>query len=215
MLPPTLWVEIVIAGFVYLVAGVFLILNRAGIYDFEFMKGVKDYIGLISLIIVFASYILGLLMHRLIQGFLLSVINTVLKKMKIDFNVLGDAKPEYDQMNFVLQQYGSQYLHREIDLQYSAFALFTSLIVSLPALGIALSMWLSHTVAKDWASTVLYVCFVLAFLFFVVDIRQRKRFNGIRDEAFKELMKLHKKNLDEKTKKQRCARKGGEANSMA
>ncbi|MBK9928029.1 MAG: hypothetical protein IPP66_22390 [Anaerolineales bacterium] len=194
----------------YLLASVFLIMNKGEIYDFEFMKNMKDYIGLISLLIVFASYILGLLMHRLIQGFLLSVINTILKKLNIDFNVLGDAKPEYDQMNFVLQQYGSQYLHREIDLQYSAFALFTSLIVSLPTLGIALSMWLSHTVAKDWASTALYICFVLAFLFFVVDIRQRRRFNGIRDAAFKELMKLHEKNLDEKGTKQRRARKGVE-----
>jgi len=209
MLPPTLWVEIIIAGFVYLLASVFLILNKAEIYNFQFLEGAKDYVALISLLIIFVSYILGLLMHRLIQGFLLRTVNTVLKKVGIDFNVLGDAKPEYDQMNFVLQQYGSQYLHREIDLQYSAFALFTSLIVSLPILGIALSMWLSHTAAKDWASTVLYICFILAFLFFVVDIRQRKRFNGIRDEAFKELMKLHKKNLGEKTK-QRREKKGVE-----
>ena len=210
MLPPTLWVEIIIAGFVYLLAGTFLVLNKANVYNFRFLESAEDYVALISLLIVFASYILGLLMHRLIQGFLLSVINTILKKLNIDFNVLGDAKPEYDQMNFVLQQYGSQYLHREIDLQYSAFALFTSLVVSLPILGVSLSMWLSHTAANDWASTVLYICFILAFLFFIVDIRQRKRFNGIRDEAFKELMKLHKKNLGEETKKQRSVKKGVE-----
>lgn len=195
MLPPTLWVEIIIAGFVYLLAATFFILNEAGIYNLQFMNDAKDFIGLVSLLAIFASYILGMLMHRLLQFPVLYLINLALKKLKVNFNVLGDSKPNFQKMNFVLQQYGSQYLHREIDLQYGAFALFTSLIVSLPLLGIALSRWLSHTTAKDWSSITLTICLVLAFLFFIIDIRQRKNFNGIRDEAFKELEKIHKKTL--------------------
>ncbi|MBI3168044.1 MAG: hypothetical protein HYZ22_06170 [Chloroflexi bacterium] len=197
MLPPTLWVEIIIAGFVYLLAAVFFILNKAGIYNLQFMNDAKDYIGLVSLLAIFASYVLGMLMHRLLQFPVLYLINLALKKLKVNFNVLGDSKPNFQKMNFLLQQYGSQYLHREIDLQYGAFALFTSLIVSLPLLGIALSNWLRHTAATEWSSTTLNICFVLAFLFFIIDIRQRKNFNGIRDEAFKELEKIHKKTLSE------------------
>lgn len=42
MLPPTLWVEIIIAGFVYLVAVTFLILNKAGVSDLQFLADLKE-----------------------------------------------------------------------------------------------------------------------------------------------------------------------------
>lgn len=195
MLPPTLWVEMIIAGFVYLLTGVFFLLNRAQIYDFQFMTALKDYIGLVSLLVIFVSYALGMLMHRLIQMFVLRPLNVLLRKMKIDFNVLGDVRPDYYLMNFILYQYGAQYLQREIDLQFSAFALFMSLIFSVPLLGISLASWLSNTTAKDWTSVVLSIAFVFSFLFLIAAHRQRKHFNGIRDVAFDELMKIHNKTL--------------------
>lgn len=198
MLPPTLWVEIVIAGFIYLLAGIFFILNGAHIYDFQFMASLKDYVGLASVAIVFISYALGMLMHRLIQMFILRPLNTLLQKMKINFNLIGDVKSNYYLINFVLYQYGSEYLHREIDIQFGTFALFSSLIVSLPILGLSLFLWLSNTMAKSWASTALIICIVFSVLFFIANIRQRKHFNGLRDEAFVELMKLHKKAINGK-----------------
>lgn len=203
MLPPTLWVEIIIAGFVYLLAGFFLILTKMDLSSLKDLAELKDFAALISIFVIFASYVLGLLAHRLLQLVLLTIIDPLLKWLGIKFNVIGDTRKDFFSMNFVLQQYGSQYLHREIDLQYSAFALFSSLIISLPLLGWSLSQWLIHINAPAWASdTALWTCFFLAFAFFIVDIRQRKNFNGIRDEAFKELMKIHKKNLGSRKKEQ-------------
>lgn len=199
MLPPTLWVEIIIAGFVYLVAVTFLILNKAGVSDLQFLADLKDLTALATILIVFASYILGLLTHRLLQLVLLVIIDPLLKLMGIKFNVIGDTRKDFFSMNFVLQQYGSQFLHREIDLQYSAFALFSSLVVSLPLLGWSLSRWLITARAPDWASpTAFWTGIILSGAFLIVNIRQRKNFNGIRDEAFKELMKIHRKNLGSK-----------------
>ncbi len=195
MLPPTLWAEIIIAGFVYLLAVVFFILNKAGIYDFQFMASLSDYVSLITLISIFVSYIIGLLTHRLIQLLILFPVNRLFQKSGNKFNFIGDAKPDFYTNSFVLYQYGSPALHREIDLQYSAFALFTSLVFSLPILGTSLYLWLGHTPSKEWAFPVLLTCIILAGLFLLVDFRQREKFNDIRDEAFKELMKIHKKNL--------------------
>lgn len=199
MLPPTLWVEIIIAGFVYLLAGFFLVLTKAEVPDLKFLADWKDLTALISILIIFVSYILGLLAHRLLQLALLLIVAPLLKLLGIKFNVIGDTRKDFFSMNFVLQQYGSQFLHREIDLQYGAFALFSSLIVSLPLLGWSLSRWLINAHAPVWASaSAFWTCIFLAGAFFIVNIRQRKNFNGIRDEAFKELMKIHKKNLGNK-----------------
>jgi hypothetical protein len=198
MLPPTLWVEIIIAGFVYLIAGIFFILNSAQIYNFQFMGVLRDYVALITLIAVFVSYILGMLMHRIIQMIILRPLNAFLQKIRVNFNIVGDAKPNYYSMSFILYQYGSQYLQREIDIQYSAFALFTSLVVSIPILGVSLSRWLSNTSASRWSPYILLISLVFSVLFFIAAARQRKHFNGIRDEAFTELMKFHKRNLGSK-----------------
>ena len=202
MLPPTLWVEIIIAGFVYLLAGFFLILTRMDSSSLMNLGVLKDYAALVSILVIFASYVLGLLAHRLLQLALLTVVDPLLKLLGIKFNVIGDTRKDFFSMNFVLQQYGSQFLHREIDLQYSAFALFSSLIISLPLLGWSLSEWLIKIKAPAWASdTALWTCVLLAVAFFIVNIRQRRNFNGIRDEAFKELMKIHKKNLNDGKRK--------------
>ncbi|MCB9110660.1 MAG: hypothetical protein H6634_05380 [Anaerolineales bacterium] len=210
MLPPTLWVEIIIAGFVYLLAGFFFILTKAGPpYNLDFLANWKDISAIVSIIIVFTSYILGLLAHRLLQFILLYVVEPIIKKLNIKFNVIGDARKDYFSLNFILHQYGSQYLHREIDLQYSAFALFSSLIFSLPLLGWSLSRWLLQTNNSEWSSWALWICIGLAAASLLVNFRQRKNFNGIRDEAFRELMKLHKKNLGEKTKKKHSMKKSG------
>lgn len=197
MVPPTLWVEIIIAGFVYLLAFFFFVLNKAGIYDFGFMPPLADFVGLISLLVVFASYIFGFLMHRLVQIVILNIVAKLLGKLGFDFNLLGDAKPGFYRDSFALYQYGSPALHREIDLQYSAFALFTSLVFSLPLLGASLFFWLGHTDVKDWALSVLLTCIGLSILSLLVNIRQRERFNRIRDAAFKELRDIHQKNLRE------------------
>lgn len=195
----TLWVEITIAGFVYLLAGIFLTLNAAHVYDLQQLPtGWKDYLSVLSVLGVFVSYVLGILMHRLIQILILRPLNTLLQKLKLNFNVIGDVKPDYYLNNFVLYQYGSQYLHRELDIQFSTFALFTSLIISLPILGISLFLWLSQTSAQSWATPVLMICIVFSGCFFLANIRQRKHFSELRDQAFNELMKIHKKNLVEK-----------------
>jgi hypothetical protein len=195
----TLWVEITIAGFVYLLAGIFLTLNAAQVYDLQQLPaGLKEYLSALSVLSVFVSYVLGILMHRLIQILILRPINTLLQKLKLNFNVIGDVKPDYYLKNFVLYQYGSQSLHRELDIQFSTFALFTSLIISLPILGISLYAWLVHTPAQNWALPALATCLVFSGGFLLANIRQRRHFSELRDQAFTELMKLHKKNLSEK-----------------
>jgi hypothetical protein len=197
MIPANLWAEIIIAGFFYLLAGCFIILNGTHIYDLQFIPNFKDYIGIISILAVFLSYVLGMLMHRVIQVLIFKPLKFLIRKLKVDFRISPDANLDYYLNCFALYQYGSPYLHREIDIQFSAFALFTSLIISLPLLGASLYRWLLNTVYSAWALSELVTFAVFSLLFLIVDFHQWRKYIDLLNVSFVELMKIHQRTISE------------------
>lgn len=140
MTAATLWIEITIAGSVYLAALVFLCLRLLGIGRIPVVA--DDLLPYLAAGVVAASYILGMLMHRLLQLGWSGVIR--LRKTR---PWLSDS--DYFQAHYardaIVWQFGSERLHRELDFQFALKALFRSLLVSIPFLAVTLSLWLGLT----------------------------------------------------------------------
>jgi len=162
------------------------------------METLKDYLGVISIFVVFISYLLGMLMHRIIQVIILFPLNVLAKKFKLDFIFLTDTTPRFYLNSFALYQYGSPYLQREIDIQFGAFALFSSMIVSLPILGFSFYRWLVNSAYYEWARSELIVFIVLWFFLLIAVVRQRRKYNDLLKVSFSELMKIHKQTIADK-----------------
>jgi hypothetical protein len=67
MTAPTLWIEITIAGFVYLVALCFFFLAIFKVSGFQILQPAKDFLPYISAGAIAASYVTGIVAHRIVQ----------------------------------------------------------------------------------------------------------------------------------------------------
>jgi hypothetical protein len=152
----TLWLEITIAGAVYLLAAVFWVLVSLSPSDVQlssWSSHLEQYLPYFAVGFAAASYVVGILAHRVIQLTPRKLINFFLAFLS--------TKPEtyvtWDRENMVrIWQYGSERLHRELDFQYGLAALIRSLIFSVPLLGAGIATWL-HSSNREgtWQAVVL------------------------------------------------------------
>lgn len=161
----TLWLEITIAGAVYLLAALFWILVSLSPLDkqlSDLSENLKNYLPYVAVGFAAASYVVGILAHRVIQLTPLRLVS--------HFLAFVHSEPEEyvvgDRENMVrIWQYGSERLHRELDFQYGLVALIRSLLFSVPLLGAGLSVWLySSNRAGTWQVAVLAAIVWLACL---------------------------------------------------
>src|SRR4051812_29082711 len=144
----TLWLEITIAGAVYLLAALFWLLISLGLSDKQLCAlspHLKEYISYLAVGFAVASYVIGILAHRVIQ----------LTPRRLFKPLLSFVSPESEnyiageRVNMVrIWQYGSERLHRELDFQYGLVALIRSLLFSIPLLGAGMATWLHYS---KWA----------------------------------------------------------------
>ncbi len=67
MISLTPWLGVTIFGFVYVTAGVFLFLSYAGEYRLGFLKHAQPYAPYLAVLVLFLSYLVGLVAHLLSQ----------------------------------------------------------------------------------------------------------------------------------------------------
>lgn len=183
-----MWIEISISGFFYLLALFFIILKVLGVKDLVFLSIIKDYAALLSVGIAIASYLLGILAHRLlsiIRPF--TFIKHLFKRKQVQ-----DERPNWKQYcaNLVkVWQYGSERLHRELDSQYSLNSLMRLLVIGIPLSGLSIALWIWETSLQQFALLILMLSFVLGLAFYLAYRIQRKYFEEI-VQAISDEMKL-------------------------
>jgi hypothetical protein len=170
----TLWIEITIAGSVYLI-GMTLWLLATTAPDYAppsgFTERLEDYLPYLAVGFVGASYITGIVAHRLVQ----LIGRRFLSRVEQIFHLPSLSFSHSERSAMVrLWQYGSDRLHRELDFQYALVALLRSLLFSLPLLGTGLSAWLcSNRIKGSWltlSATLLVWC--LCYLAYRAQWRQ-------------------------------------------
>jgi hypothetical protein len=179
----TLWIEITIAGSLYLTALVFLCLRVLGVAHVPVVD--EDLLPYLAVGAVAGSYILGMLMHRLLQ---------VATRYRFEFThwlsrksgpseVLRNPAEERAWANAVIWQFGSERVNKELDFQFALKSLFRSIRVSIPLLGLCFAWWLSITPARDAISLVIALTVIFTALLVPTYAEQLINLERVRREA--------------------------------
>lgn len=188
-----LWTEIIITGFVYLLAFFFLILKFLQIDSLDFIYAYKDYLSYISVGAIGLSYILGLLTLRSTSSLGRPLIELVEKTFFHKTPIAEEQKLKNQTSHVMVLQYGSERLNRELDFQYSTFVLLRQLSLAIPFCGISATWWLSGTFLSTLTIPLLGL-FVAVFIITLVGYqRQRNHYITIRDSVYKESANFQEK----------------------
>jgi hypothetical protein len=180
MTTPTLWIEITLAGAIYVAAICLAFLAGYRVADFPNLADVKDALPYAAVVFVGASYLVGIVFHRIIQ---VLGSNVVLLVSRL-FPRFGDEGPEpvYFEELALIWQLGSTRLQREMDFQFGLLALLRSLFVSIPLLLLSVYWWGARTERSfDWAPIAFGLFFWLCCG--VALRRQAKQYKAIRTAA--------------------------------
>jgi len=185
MIASTLWAEVTISGFIFLLSGGLLLLKYLGVRDLSFMAGLNDYLTILSVAAIAASYILGILAHRLIS---IAVKSSRPLIRKITRSGGGDSGiPAGVHARTVIMQYGSDRLLKELDFQFNFLALFSQLAVGLPLLGICSAIWLADTAASRLATPALITGLLMGAGFVVARVGQGRSYERLEVRAYHEV----------------------------
>jgi hypothetical protein len=192
MTAATLWIEITIAGSVYLFALLFLVLRIAGISDLDFLTRENAPLAYVAVVAVGTSYVLGIVAHRLIQIGGIPLLRLAERLFPIDDPGSDDSKDAQYHQLVPIWQHGSERLHREFDFQFALQALLRSLVFSIPFLGFSAGVWLWST---EWSKHIWWV--VVAAVVFEICVymayrRQREQFFTFKESAFQETDRIRK-----------------------
>jgi len=185
MVAQTLWLEITIAGAVYVAGILFFVMAwfRAGTFDN--LVALKEYLAFIAVLLVGCSYIVGIVMHRLIQVIAGPILGFVERLFRLQGLARAPAQEgagtHYDDLVEIWQT-GSERLHRELDFQFALVALFRSLMFALPFLITAIIVWLS-SMGYPGQAVVVFVLVPLWLLTYVAYRRQRSQFRDMQQAA--------------------------------
>jgi hypothetical protein len=140
----SIWLEITIAGFVYVVAIFFAIVAICDVHDLAILRPPNELLPYISAALVGLSYVLGLIFHRLtplVAPRTFPLLNRLIKRRGKSYTKSPNSYLETAE----ILHGGSTRVHREVDFQFALVALFRSLVFSIPLLGVTVAIWLLRT----------------------------------------------------------------------
>jgi len=188
-----LWTEIIISGFFYLLAIFFLVLKLMKVSDLSFFASLKDYLALSSVGIVVVSYLLGILMLRVMPVILGPAARFIEKRISRQSNAVKGTVTSHYQVEYVqVLQYGSTRLHWELDFQFSTLTLLRQLVVAVPFLVLTSTLWLADTTQKHLVLPVVLIFMILEVCIIIAYQRQKIHYRQLRDAAFNEAKKVQK-----------------------
>jgi len=156
----TLWIEMTIAGSVYVASLFFWVMGwrRIGLNPESFAHSFEQYLTYLAVSAVGLSYIFGFVAHRIIQ-----IVNLRLGRWKpikylagrIEKIAIRDENDTGEQVRDGLKERMAREVdiwtldpprtHREIDFQFAQVALLRSLIWSVPFLAVSVFYWRLRT----------------------------------------------------------------------
>ena len=154
MISLTPWLGVTIFGFVYVTAGVFLFLSYAGEYRLGFLKHAQPYAPYLAVLVLFLSYLVGLVAHLLSQ------------QVWVAFFHSADA---YNARRLIaLQADTPRDLLTSLGNSYDTMVIYRHLWPAFVFLGISLYAWLDGYAFRRLRWSSLIGCLLLALFFFYV-----------------------------------------------
>jgi len=159
MVKQSLWAEILIGGFLYLLGLLFITLWYYDLDSSIIIYSFKEYLPLITIIGIVFSYILGFFVHRIIY---------ILLSFKDNIS--------YDDI-VMIRQFGSADLLDTINHQYRHILFSRLLIVGMFILGISILIWSNNT----WPLSILLILLSVSSIF--ITIKQKKDYKQLLDST--------------------------------
>lgn len=192
MIAATLWAEITISGFVFVLAGAFLVLKYLGVRDLLFVADAREYAAILSVLALAASYVMGILAHRLI-GQLERALRPLLRRVNGRLAQPDEgAYARGERARVAILQYGSERLIKEYDYQFNFTVMFSQFSVGVPVAGICAALWLLDTAQSRLALPVLITCLVIGAGFMVARANQRKAYRAFKNDAYLEVERIRR-----------------------
>lgn len=182
-----MWAETTICGSFYLSAVAFVALGLAGIRDFAWLSGLKDFAPLLFAMAVALSYVIGTLIIRLEQPLFVLVRRRLLPwwlpSLPETPRIVDDVR---------VWQYGSPRLHRELDSQFSVLQLCKVMTLAVPILSMGIGFWLYRTGSCLLGFEAVAAGGVTGVAFLAAYREQRELFWKLLETAHAEVAKEHK-----------------------
>jgi hypothetical protein len=187
-------IEVLMSGFVLFLAIFFLILKLLGVTNLDFLDYFGDYSTVISLLVAGSSYLLGVMIHRIliviIPIFLLPLKRLFRKTYKNQsINELDD---KYEKI-VTLWQYGSERLHHSIEAHTRWLVLFRSMTVVLPLFGISFLIWSIDTYLVTYGWIVFSLAIILGSLNYILYRYQMRYYLRVINAAYAEMDAVKKR----------------------
>jgi hypothetical protein len=157
----TVWLEVTLGGFLYLVSAFLLFQSWFGIHDLQcFSSGILPYL---ATVVIAASYVFGLMLHSLIPTFFRWILPDDVKQY-LRSNIPDQPLKDPSTDNVLLALKGTPELHLQLKGIYSGAVLFRILTPGILLFGFALASWFMDTPNEHYSPFVLLVAFVFFIL---------------------------------------------------
>lgn len=173
---PKIWLEIAIAGFVYVAAAFFALLSWLHINDLSFLWNPREFAPYLSIGIILLSYVIGLSVHiALHQAY------SKLRKTRIWLAIwkflrkdqAPDKAEDDGDEDLILRDDISPRVLEHVKTSYNTFVLFRLLALGTPLLCVSLICWMSNTEFKDHRLPAAATLFLVTTLFAVTYVSLR------------------------------------------
>ncbi len=188
-----IWLEVTISGVVFFISGVLLIMSALKIHTLSELNWYLDNFVVTTPLIIAASYVIGTIVHRLIPRFWFHVRRLFSQLRGKEASDKSNLRNDRYHGLTVLWQYGSERIQRELDFQYSLFALFRSLNHGFALLGLSYFLWARGAnlrAGSVWMGTA--VCGLLTVATFAAYLGQRRNNIALRNAIFREMVTVKK-----------------------
>jgi hypothetical protein len=186
---PKIWLEIAIAGFVYVAAAFFSLLSWLHINDLCFLWNAREFAPYLSIGIILFSYVIGLSVHNVLHQAYSKVRGTktwrtISKSFDKD---QAPNEPESDKgEDLFLREDISPRVLELIKSSYNTFVLFRLLALGTPLLCLSLIYWMSNTKFKDDRLPAAATLALLTILFAVTYVSLRPSQRALKRYASKQ-----------------------------
>ena len=191
----SLWTELTICGFIYLLALFFLFLWILGVTNFKFFIQLKDYLVYLSIGAVAFSYILGIITHRILVIFR-DYLKLIWWKIKNEQELIDKYKNSnsYNPKVIKIYQLGNERFNRDLDIQHVLLVMSRSLMIGFIILGITFWLWLHisiYEIKYPWLFPSFFI--ILGVLFFIIWKKQKRLRNDMIYKCYKQIEEIESK----------------------
>jgi hypothetical protein len=178
------WIEVTLAGFLYLAAAFFFLQTWFGVHELDLVS--KEVLPYAATAAIAASYVFGLILHSLIPMVFRALLPEETKQwLRNDIPTRTEKDRSNDSAR--LAQFGSQELLLQLRGIYSTLVLFRLFAPGIFVFGFSLASWCMDTASERYAPMILVISTALSFAFLQAYRKQFSEYTNYEGSAARAL----------------------------